>query len=254
MTSTTAPLTPEDFDALEDVLELLREADEEVPHWDFCEGFMAALVCCRRPIGPEEYWPVLLGDGFLPMAHMEFVWRWKRRWAEIEGALDTPVDDLSDERSFYPTVLDQRGMHLSLPESEREGLALSQVESYAQMWAVGFMYAIETWPEEWQSPRDADAAAMMDNAIQAILDLTEPDTGVPTVSLQDDESEESAPPSISQGRIDALGEAIWGLYDLRQVARSLGPRVQPIRKAEGPGRNDPCHCGSGKKFKKCHGA
>ncbi|MDP3277757.1 MAG: SEC-C metal-binding domain-containing protein [Deltaproteobacteria bacterium] len=20
------------------------------------------------------------------------------------------------------------------------------------------------------------------------------------------------------------------------------------------GRNDPCHCGSGKKFKKCHGA
>jgi len=21
-----------------------------------------------------------------------------------------------------------------------------------------------------------------------------------------------------------------------------------------PGRNDPCHCGSGKKYKKCHGA
>jgi len=21
-----------------------------------------------------------------------------------------------------------------------------------------------------------------------------------------------------------------------------------------PGRNDPCYCGSGKKFKKCHGA
>jgi uncharacterized protein len=21
-----------------------------------------------------------------------------------------------------------------------------------------------------------------------------------------------------------------------------------------PGRNDPCHCGSGRKFKKCHGA
>jgi uncharacterized protein YecA (UPF0149 family) len=27
-------------------------------------------------------------------------------------------------------------------------------------------------------------------------------------------------------------------------------------KREGPkiGRNDPCHCGSGKKYKKCHGA
>jgi SEC-C motif-containing protein len=25
------------------------------------------------------------------------------------------------------------------------------------------------------------------------------------------------------------------------------------KKGEEPGRNDPCHCGSGKKFKKCHG-
>jgi preprotein translocase subunit SecA len=31
--------------------------------------------------------------------------------------------------------------------------------------------------------------------------------------------------------------------------------VQPVRR-EGPkiGRNDPCPCGSGMKFKKCHGA
>ena len=33
------------------------------------------------------------------------------------------------------------------------------------------------------------------------------------------------------------------------------PPVKPVR-SEGPkvGRNDPCPCGSGKKFKKCHGA
>jgi hypothetical protein len=32
-----------------------------------------------------------------------------------------------------------------------------------------------------------------------------------------------------------------------------GPQ-QPRRKASSPGRNDPCPCGSGKKFKRCHGA
>ncbi len=32
-----------------------------------------------------------------------------------------------------------------------------------------------------------------------------------------------------------------------------GPR-QPVRVAEKVGRNDPCPCGSGKKYKKCHGA
>ncbi|MBP9111332.1 MAG: SEC-C domain-containing protein [Polyangiaceae bacterium] len=37
------------------------------------------------------------------------------------------------------------------------------------------------------------------------------------------------------------------------LVEATAPRQEPIRN-EGPkiGRNDPCHCGSGKKFKKCH--
>jgi len=65
-----APLGPDDFDAQEVELDLLREDDEEIPQWEFCEGFLAALVCARRAIAPKEYWPVLLGDGFKPVAHM----------------------------------------------------------------------------------------------------------------------------------------------------------------------------------------
>jgi len=35
-----------------------------------------------------------------------------------------------------------------------------------------------------------------------------------------------------------------------------GDSSQPSQRRTGktPGRNDPCPCGSGKKFKKCHGA
>jgi preprotein translocase subunit SecA len=29
---------------------------------------------------------------------------------------------------------------------------------------------------------------------------------------------------------------------------------QPVRVEKKPGRNDPCPCGSGKKYKQCHGA
>jgi preprotein translocase subunit SecA len=29
---------------------------------------------------------------------------------------------------------------------------------------------------------------------------------------------------------------------------------QPVKVEKTPGRNDPCWCGSGKKYKKCHGA
>jgi SEC-C motif domain protein len=30
--------------------------------------------------------------------------------------------------------------------------------------------------------------------------------------------------------------------------------AEPIRRTAAPGRNDPCPCGSGKKYKRCHGA
>lgn len=34
----------------------------------------------------------------------------------------------------------------------------------------------------------------------------------------------------------------------------LPPPVEPIHASEKPDRNDPCPCGSGKKYKKCCGA
>ncbi|HQD16836.1 MAG TPA: UPF0149 family protein, partial [Ottowia sp.] len=61
--TTPSPLIPEaeaeveamrseDFDALDDILDDLRTRYDETPQWEFCEGFMAALICCRRPIPP----------------------------------------------------------------------------------------------------------------------------------------------------------------------------------------------------------
>ena len=116
---TNTPLGPDDFDAQDAELDALREHDEEIPQWEFCEGFLAALVCTRRAVAPEEYWPVLLGEGFQPVAHMEFVWRWRRRWDEIAAALDAPVETLDDERTYQPEALDTRGAVLALPEAER---------------------------------------------------------------------------------------------------------------------------------------
>jgi uncharacterized protein len=246
----SGPLTPEDFDALDDALDLMRQQDEEIPQWEFCEGFLVALVCMRRELPPEEYWPVLLGEDFRPMEHMEFVWRWRRRWQEIATALDAPVDLLEDERTYHPEALDVRGAMLALPPEERAQTDLDALPAYAQVWALGFMYAVESWPEEWQPPRDPEAAEMVDSALHDIVVLTEDDPEPPAVSMHS----EDGPPSVSEARLDAIGAGIWAVYTLRQVWRSLGPRVDPVRKAAEPGRNDPCPCGSGKKYKKCCGA
>jgi len=243
-------LGPDDFDAQDAELDALRAGDEEIPQWEFCEGFLAALVCSRRPIAAEEYWPVLLGDSFRPAEHMEFVWRWRRRWNEVLVALDAPVETLDDERTYQPELLDTRGAVLSLPENERGDTDLASLPAYGQVWALGFMYAVETWPEDWLPPREREAAQMLDGALTAIVALTDDDTGKPSLSM----FSEDGRPSVSERRLDDLGAAIWATYDLRQLWKSLGPRTEALRKAPEPGRNDPCPCGSGKKYKKCHGA
>ena len=61
------PLGPDDFDAQDMALDAMRQHDDEIPQWEFCEGFLAALVCARRTVPEQEYWPVLLGERFRPM-------------------------------------------------------------------------------------------------------------------------------------------------------------------------------------------
>ena len=246
----TPPLGPDDFDAQDAELDALREGHEEVPQWEFCEGFLAALVCTRRVIAPDEYWPVLLGDDFNPVHHMEFVWRWRRRWVEVASALDEPVETLEDQRTYRPEVLDTRGAVLALPEAELGETNVAALPAYAQVWALGFMYAVEIWPDDWSPPSDRDAARMLDDALGAVVALTEDDSRIPTVSLYGPDGV----PSVSEQRLDDFAFAIWGVYDLRQLWKSLGPRIEAVRKPRQPGRNDPCPCGSGKKYKKCHGA
>lgn len=244
-----APMGVEDFDAQDATLDDLRERNEDTPDWEFCEGFLAALVCCRRPIEPDAYWPVLLGEDFRPMAHMEFVWRWQRRWREVAAGLDAEVDTLEDELAYQPELLDVRGAVLALPEGERGDADLAQLPSFGEAWAHGFLHAVRQWSDEWTSPRDREAAQILREALAAIAALAAPDTGKPSVSMHT----EGGPPSVSERRLEEFGKAVWSVYDLRQLWKSMGPRQVTVRKDAGPRRNDPCPCGSEKKYKKCCG-
>ncbi|NIC42708.1 YecA family protein [Aquabacterium sp. A08] len=263
-TATPTALTDTDYDALDQILDDLRERLDEVPQWEFCEGFMAALICCRREIPASEYLGALLGDdeggafgpGLFasPAQYEQFLTLWQRRWDEVRTALDAPVDSLEDERSYAPEVVDVRGAVAAMTDEERaamaEELANEELPSFAQVWALGFMYAVETWPEEWAPPRDKEAAGWLEDALERLVAMTEDDDGEPSISMFGEDS----PPSVSQERLNAYGEALWAVYDLRDLWKSIGPRVEQVVKGEEPGRNDPCPCGSGKKYKKCCGA
>jgi uncharacterized protein len=261
--SAAEPLDAAAFDELDAILDELRTRDDETPQWEFCEGFMAALLCCRRPIAASEYLPVLLGTGEAPEggtgAHgsfadaaqqQRFMQLWSQRWREVAQALSADVESLDDDRAYQPEVMDVRGAVASLPQAEQAAMAEQELPSFGQIWALGFMFAVESWPEEWVAPRDRQAAQRLDEDLQALVAMTEDDSGPPALCM----FSEDGPASVSEARVDAFGEALWSVYDLYDLWQGIGPRVETVRKAATPGRNDPCWCGSGKKYKKCHGA
>lgn len=274
-------MEPEEFDELDAILEDLRTRNDETPQWEFCEGYMAALICCRRVIGASEYLPVLLdidpGHGwvrpddagaadtadkagmlgefaegsFANEAQLQrFMELWVRRWNEVAESLNADVQTLDDDRAYFPEVMDLRGAMAALPPEARAGMPDSGIPSYSQVWAVGFMYVVESWPEEWTPPRDKEARKVLDEALEAIITLTDDDTDVPTECL----FVEGGAPTVSKRRLGEFADAMWAVYNLRDLWRDFGERVVPVRAADKPGRNDPCFCGSGKKYKKCHGA
>ncbi len=265
-------VTSEQFDTIDAILDDMRGRYDETPQWEFCEGFMAALICCRRPIPQAEYLDVLLavsegdeapvvleegdtapeaGGSFADDAQRaQFLQIWDQRWAEVLAALDTPIESLEDTHAYHPEVMDVRGAMAELSDAERAELSDEALPAFGQVWALGFMFAVEAWPDEWAEPSDKKAAKWHDVALQAIVALTEDDEGEPELSP----FSEDGPPSMSTDRLNAFADAVWSVYDLREIWRGIGPRVETLRRAEVPGRNDPCHCGSGKKYKKCHGA
>ena len=258
-----APLEIEAFDELDDMLDDMRARYDETPQWEFCEGFMAAVVCMRKPVSEVEVLAALLGtpmesdvpddDGgsFLDAAQRDrFLTLWRQRWIEVAAALDSEVDSLEDDRCYHPEVMDIRGAVFEMPPEEQAKFKDEVLPAFAQVWALGFMFAVEYWPEEWAAPRDKDAAKWLNGALEAIVVMTEDDSAAPEISPLNEDGAHST----SIARINAFGEAIWAVYDLRELWKTIGPRVETVRAVATPGRNDLCNCGSGKKYKKCHGA
>lgn len=267
MTEPTAPPAADDgahddIEELEDLLDVAREQFPELPQWEFCDGFLTALVCTRRPVPAEEYFPLLFGLGepepdwarvFTAEQRARFEQLWQQRWQEVASALDDlDVEDLDDEKAFQPLAVDMRSL-LAQSEAEGQAVALAEGEpipSFGQVWALGFMSVVSIWADEWEPPRkDQETAGLIEEALAIVNELTEDDPGPYTLSGMG----EGLPPGISEDRLDLFGEAIWACYDLRALWKSVGPRVLTLRKAPEPGRNDPCPCGSGKKYKQCHG-
>jgi uncharacterized protein len=165
-----------------------------------------------------------------------------RRMLDGEALLDQP-DLLRLEPLLYSW-----GDGSELPEglaAEPDAQALLQGGA---LWAEGFLWAVTLFPDVWAEPDDPAARDMLAELlgdIEALLKPTPDDAPVPP-PVGDE-------PPMSP-REAAIDRALFAAQDLRVFWLDFAPRPPPRRVEAQPGRNDPCPCGSGRKFKKCHGA
>jgi uncharacterized protein len=112
-------------------------------------------------------------------------------------------------------------------------------------WVAGFHHAAETFP---------DLAEMPDDAVMAALARL-----YRHLPVEDDEQRELVALLDREHPLatldDAMEELVVTIADLQDLTREQRYKVDTVKR-ETPkvGRNDPCPCGSGKKFKQCHGA
>ncbi|WP_298233255.1 UPF0149 family protein [uncultured Azohydromonas sp.] len=151
---------------------------------------------------------------------------------EDEDAKAEPEVPLSEYEQ--QAIDDAKALQASLPEASRPLMP----------WVAGFEHAVHNFP------------GLLDSSDEAVdLTLARIFRHLPVQTDEDREMlatlDQELPLADVDEAVDDLIMAVAELWDLTSDQRYA---VQQVRRdAPKVGRNDPCPCGSGKKFKQCHG-
>ncbi|MCP3735737.1 UPF0149 family protein [Sphingomonas sp. RP10(2022)] len=192
------------------------------------DGFLTGIVVGPEPIVPAEW--------------MQSVW----------GSDDSdapPFDEPEDVRWFADAVMAQhdaiaRDLGRGKPQpvfdiDERNGDVLWEA------WIDGFAAAMELRPDAWAAVVDGADVEAADAAVRMMTLIAVAEDDGTLDSMQIDALQDGAPSDIAA--------AIVQLHAARQRRGGAVPEPVGTERVSKIGRNDPCRCGSGKKFKRCCG-
>ena len=215
-----APLSDDEIDELADLVDLIDEGTDVPVSLEGLDGFVTALVCSPRAIPPEEFFPVLLDrdDGLDAIFEDEadaarFLALFERRRNEIARALVAPIEDLADPRALSPLIMDWNGLLAELPPAEARQLKAAGIPPYAQLWAAGFLLAVEHWEDDWELPAGSKDEAFVDEVLDPFYVLAAP-------------LDELSPEERAVRREDHVALALWGAYELREFWLDRGQALR----------------------------
>jgi len=199
------------------------------------DGFFAALACSPQPVPPEEYLPVVLGrEPGAPQPDGRAASMQEPRDAkELETLLarhrEAVAAQLYDGEGYSPVLgYDDDG------------------KAQGNAWAIGFVRGMAMRPDAWVELEDDEEFGDALDPLMRLVEEVEPEDDAQVAPVSDAEREPL---------IEAMFEGVMEVYDYFRAQRERNLAPPPSRRAQPKvGRNDPCPCGSGKKFKLCCGA
>lgn len=234
-------LSDEELGELEGFL-MSEETPKDAMDLSTLDGFLAAIVLDPRLIPPSQWLP----------------WVW-----DMEKGQESPTFTDSHQASriigfvmrHYNTVaasiaggrFDPLLMELAQPDDS---------EFFdAEGWCAGFMLGVSTFMETWRP--------VLEEHPELVAPMVLLGTERGWKMLEERAQDVATRKRLTQATYEAIPSAVAALHEhfkpeREQVLRSglRGSISPPARRRDTPkvGRNDPCPCGSGKKFKKCCGA
>jgi uncharacterized protein len=201
------------------------------------DGLCAGLIVCPEVVSPSEWLECVWGpSGTSPFETESAL---QEALDLVMGHYNAVAQSLVPPETNYGPVFDQ---------DMRTG------DTLWEFWVIGFEQAMRLRMDAWQriveSP-DEEAAASV-NMMLALYDIAKGKSDLPKISV-DDLSDRA--PDLITDIVIALNRWTKGIAPPAPFSRQAAannPKA-PLRSVK-TGRNEPCPCGSGRKYKRCCGA
>jgi uncharacterized protein len=224
--------------------ELLAATPEPLQAMDavMLDGYLCGLLVQPLLIAPQQWlpWVFDVEGRALPVGgdrtgHERAQALMQRRHSALNRAL-------LDEGWFHPLILEDADDEA---DGADDAASPSPVSRALLPWVAGFQDACARFPAllELDDPAVAPALARLFRHLPAETDeerelIATLDRELPLATLD-----------------DAIEELVAAVADLAELTQAARFRVDTVRRAAPKvGRNDPCPCGSGRKYKHCHGS
>jgi uncharacterized protein len=231
-----SPFSEKEFDELDEFLISDITSDETLTIMGL-DGYLTALAVGPTTVAPSHWLPGVWGSSADDTPAFETAAQAQHVLGLILRYMNSIIGEIEhDADGFEPVFGISR-----LDDNDREYID-------GEAWAMGFMQGLMLTRQDWQALFDSDQGREWLEPIRLMGADDLPEEVL--ASLDTPLKRETLTKQIS-----ASVAAIYRFWLPHRQAVQERTLATTIQRAEPKvGRNDPCPCGSGKKFKKCCGA